>query len=63
MEAIVLSRKNVTLDPIEQSVIKKKVSLPANKIITKEYSPDVKPLVKLMYLFNYTGPNSTSKKA
>ena len=63
MEALPINNKNATLDPIQQSILNKKASLPPNKIITKEYSPDVKPLVKLMYLSLHAGQNNNYKIA
>lgn len=48
MEALTILNKNPILQPLEQSVIDKKVSLPANEIVTREYAPDIKPIMKLM---------------
>ena len=48
MEALSFLKRPMLQDPFEQSVLSKKVALPAKNIITKEYSPDIKPMVKLM---------------
>jgi hypothetical protein len=51
METLSFLKKLTFDDPHEQSLINKKVALPPKELISKEYTSDIKPLIKLMYAF------------